>query len=158
MKSAVALMEKSDWNWSDAGGWWVGTGVGPELSTHMKVDAAQVVQTGVSGPHNGEYLCHVPEIYINGALADGGDTRLQDAHVDPLREYLEVGNQVRNTGVIRGERKAYALVHTFAPGGVYGSGAGRSDAALLGPSRRAVLIMRITAGVGWQSLQESHCG
>ena len=69
----------------------------------MKVDAAEVIQEGFSGPHDDENLHHVVEIALNCTFLDGHATFRQDAYPDLLREYLGVWYLVRDAGDIGGE-------------------------------------------------------
>ena len=104
MKAAVTLVEERDWNWLDAGRWWISAGLCQELAPQKKFDAYQVVQAEVSAPHASKDLHHTPEISLDGTLADGSAARCQDAYIYLIHAYLEVGNWLCNAGLIRGDQ------------------------------------------------------
>ena len=65
-----------------------------------------------------------------------------------LRKYLELRDEVCNTGEFQGKGDTHAKIKPLAPGCGAIMGVGRADTVIMVPPPIGVMIMRITVGVG----------
>jgi hypothetical protein len=111
----------------DAVRWWVGPCVSPEEAKKTEVDAAEVVEAGVRGPHSGEALAHSTEGVLHCARPDRVVAGRNAAISIPLGKDLEEEDRVVNIGKGGISADGMAEVGPDGPGAVLGAGARRND-------------------------------
>jgi hypothetical protein len=132
--------------------------VGAELTGQPEVGVAEVVVSGVFGPHAGEDLGHGAKVLLHGPLANRPTVGGKVAGADLVGKELEQWDGILDAGKGGVEAESRAENAPLSPVGAVGGLATGMDASGNLVLAKAVESPCCCAGVRWSIVQDVACG